>query len=553
MSFEKIDKFETLKDGGIVYELDLMGYRGVYYVPASDMQINLINYGFTAPAFVVFPEKSLSMDEAKDYAENCGLANLAREQGSGLLFMNPKSGETWENEDEGAYLAAAKSYGIAQSNFRDGLAIMEKPGCPDERSYSLLGSCVRMYVYAIGSGADYISSHALREFKGDVSLGDLGLADLTMVCCTLVKGNKIPKPEKCDIRVISVGNSDEYNKPLKENLGGFTKEETVDYKRDFLKEAGAYRRWGGKIVKAYNYESEGIIAKPGSCMVPVSDDNEFFTNKFGPFGPKEHKVGYYVFYDEKLDVKNTPVPLVLVFHGGGDSALATATIAEWPEIGQKDGFITCAVEMHLKVSAREVLSVIEHLAGIYNIDRTRIYATGFSMGGIKSWDLFKECPDTFAAVAPMDAITFPESNCFGGDVPSERINKDTLLPVFYIGGASSPLIELPVQNERALKMLQYVGGVNKLKKSFDIGDDKTKWEDPYIGTKGDKVETFSDPDFPDSVYTLHSYESTDGKVYTGFMTVTNHAHELRIFTCRKAWDFIKKYRRNADGQIEIVE
>ena len=62
MSFEKIDKFETLKDGGIVYELDLMGYRGVYYVPASDMQINLINYGFTAPAFVVFPERSLSMD-----------------------------------------------------------------------------------------------------------------------------------------------------------------------------------------------------------------------------------------------------------------------------------------------------------------------------------------------------------------------------------------------------------------------------------------------------------------------------------------------------------
>ena len=75
-----------------------------------------------------------------------------------------------------------------------------------------------------------------------------------------------------------------------------------------------------------------------------------------------HKVGYFAYYNNGLFDKG-PVPLVLGFHGGGDSAYATASLAEWPEIGQKEGFMTVAVEMHMAVSAKEVAAPRTMLVG----------------------------------------------------------------------------------------------------------------------------------------------------------------------------------------------
>lgn len=551
--FSRIEKMFTLEDGSILYEFNLNGYQGHYLMPASDMQFNLINYGFTAPALVVFPDRRVEMEQVWDYACEIKVKDVAKAQGTGLLIMNPKNGETWDNEDKDGYLAAVSNFGIAQRNFRDGLAIMEKPGCPDERSYAMLGSCVRMYVYAFGSGADYITANALKKISGNASLGDLGMADHTMTCCTLVNGKKIPEAEKNDIIVVSVGNSEEYNEVLKEKCGQVTVEEEFDAVRDFKQTIGKYRRWTGKIMYAYNYDAEGIVCRAESCMVNISDDNQMYAGR-GGFGPKQHKVGYVIFYDQNADVKNGKLPLLFVFHGGGDSAIATASLAEWPEIGQRENFITVAVEMHLGVSAREVVEIIRHLNENYSIDNSRIYATGFSMGGIKSWDIYQECPKVFAAVAPMDAIQNPGMNCFFTKTADERVNKDTLLPVFYVGGASSPLCELPKHEERALNMLKYVAEVNKLKDRFDdTFANKDNWQDSLVCVTGQKHEVLHDEMFPDSEYHLHSYESEDGKVYTKILAITNHAHEIRPFTNNTAWEFLKQFRRNEKGEIEITE
>ena len=108
---------------------------------------------------------------------------------------------------------------IAQSNFRDGLAIMKNDAIPDVVEYNILGACVRMYVYALGTGADYIAVNYLKPLEASSVLGDLGSASQTMVCCTLVQGNVLPQPEANDIHVVSVGNSDAYNEALKACCG----------------------------------------------------------------------------------------------------------------------------------------------------------------------------------------------------------------------------------------------------------------------------------------------------------------------------------------------
>ena len=45
--------------------------------------------------------------------------------------------------------------------------------------------------------------------------------------------------------------------------------------------------------------------------------------------------------------------------------------------------------------------LLEHLASTYNIDRDRIYLTGFSMGSFGAWAWAIESPQTFAAVVPI--------------------------------------------------------------------------------------------------------------------------------------------------------
>ena len=82
---------------------------------------------------------------------------------------------------------------------------------------------------------------------------------------------------------------------------------------------------------------------------------------------------------------------------------------------------------------------------------------------------------------------------------------------------------------------------------------KSEWEDSKFGYKGDTVEELTDPANPGSVTTIRYYKSADGKVYTALCSISNHAHEIRPFTCRKAWEFIKQFQRMPDGSIVITQ
>ncbi|MBQ6333918.1 MAG: hypothetical protein IJI46_02460 [Erysipelotrichaceae bacterium] len=549
MAFERIRKMITLANGDIYYEFNDEGRTILFLQPANEVKSNLINYGFTGPTLLCFPDKKTDFVGLGRLAEESGLRKVAEENGMGIILVNPL-GEDWNEEEAGAYETVCKHLGIAQMNFRDGLAIMKDDSRPDEVSYNILGSCVRMYAYGFGSGADYLAKYYLRKVNGKSLMGDLGMADQTMVCVTLKDLTIMPKPETNDIHVVSIGNSEEQNALLKALCGDVLIRDDLDLHRDFQEYTGQYRRWVGRIMKAYNYETEGIICKPEEVMVPISEDNATFVRGLRFMRTKEHKVGYVTFYDKDLDVVNEKHPLMLVFHGGGDCALATASLAEWPQIGQEEGFITVAVEMHMNVSAKEVGSLIDHLCEEYAIDESRIYATGFSMGGIKSWDLYEQLPQRFAALLPMDAIDTPGNNCFFTKTPD--YNQDVLVPLFYVGGIASPLPELPCHNPRGIDRLKYVAQVNQLNTDFQLDfEDKENWADPYVGIKGDRVDILHDEMFPESTYFAHYYDSQDGNCYTCLLAISKHAHEIRPFTNRFAYSFVKKFYRNENGEIQI--
>jgi polyhydroxybutyrate depolymerase len=131
-----------------------------------------------------------------------------------------------------------------------------------------------------------------------------------------------------------------------------------------------------------------------------------------------------------------PVPVVLVFPGYSSSAEAIAfynTHTRFETLADRDGFIVVygnglpnPPNAHERVSVPKggflsgclarhggegvdvayVRQLLDRLAVEIPIDRTRIYATGFSAGGGMSFELALEAPDLVAAIAPVAPVPF---------------------------------------------------------------------------------------------------------------------------------------------------
>ena len=356
--------------------------------------------------------------------------------------------------------------------------------------------------------------------------------------CSMERLSVLPDVRRKDIAVLSVGNSAEINRAF----GGcehLLVKEKAEYEKDFLAFVRKFKMWCGKIEYEPDFPALGMTEDAGFVAVETSPENR------GRFkDEKTHKVGYFAYYNNDLFDRG-PAPLVVGFHGGGDSSMYLTYVAGWWEIARKYGFLFVSVENHMDVTATEAVALIEGLKERYRIDERRIYATGFSMGSGKSWDCFQEYPEVFAGIMPASAL-FPVYTTFFGAPVTERLNKTVPVPVFYSGGEESPLPELPFQTETTLERVQYVAEVNRLKKkaAFDAlsFDRKDAWEDPVWGVPGDRVEKIPDPS-RGSVLTVHYYDSEDGVCRTAFASVSGQQHECRPHSCENAWKFISQFTR----------
>jgi len=194
---------------------------------------------------------------------------------------------------------------------------------------------------------------------------------------------------------------------------------------------------------------------------------------------------YRVFVPKKYDGR-AKLPLVVILHGAGadqDSYLRILGNVIREE-AEKHGFIivtplgyrpragwgvrgasitirsTAPVDPTQKyfseLSEKDGLIVIESVIEEYNVDRSRVYLMGNSMGGGGSWYLAAKYPERWAAVAP--AAMFVSEG-----YPVERIKG---LPVMYVHGELDTTV--PVEGARQM-----------MKRFKEIG-----FEIPYVEVKG---------------------------------------------------------------------
>jgi predicted peptidase len=104
-----------------------------------------------------------------------------------------------------------------------------------------------------------------------------------------------------------------------------------------------------------------------------------------------------------------------------------------------------------------VLEILKTVQDEFNIDSTRIYVAGQSMGGYGVWNIITMKPDLFAAAIPL---------CGGGDpTQAARIAK---IPVWAFHGTADPTVPVR-QSQMMVAALKNAGGAPRYTEYKGVG------------------------------------------------------------------------------------
>lgn len=518
--------------GGKLWKQHYEGFTARVYVPENDLPGQIVNLAFKAPCLVVFDESRRDDEACVAYARSSGLADLAREYDSSVIFVDPDAPEGWKAAPDTLYANLIREIRIGPF-YENGVLVQKDFFGKGPDQYYIRGAIFRVCLFGRGAAADYIALNCLKTLQGQYLWGP---GEITPSAVWLEGVSVQPRIERRDIAVICVHNGENVNELFREKCLYLLEKETADPVADWHSFAVRFKRWCGRIEEEPNFATNGVCEEYATQTVTTSPDD------LGRYaGTREHPVGYFAYYAKDLLSSPEKVPVVFAFHGGGDSALHICHVSGWWQLAAKYRFLLIAVENHLDVTATEAVELIRQLQKKYPIDEKRIYATGFSMGGCKTWDLFQEYPGVFAALAPMDATFDHGCNSFGK--PAPRMNADVAVPVFYAGGEETPLPELPFQAQKCVDRIGYVFRVNRIKTPYTaVYAERESWQNRIWGVEGDRVEQIGDAS-RNSVLTLHRFDDIHGQEMVALASISPQGHECRIHTCEQAWKFMSRYHR----------
>lgn len=530
MGISKKPEVKAFEDGSKLWEITYDKFAVKGYVPANGLNGAINNYSFIAPSLVVLEEKPQTGESAKNFADTTGLADIAARYDSSVLFVYPTCGD-WDKADESVYVSLLAEIKMAPE-YEDGIIKDTNFFTHEINGYYIRGTKFHTYVYSYGKSADYAAKYLLKTVQGEFLWGP---GEITPAMVSMERLSVKPEIERKEIPVLSVGNSNEINSCFEDCTNRLIKDK-ADYRADYDAFVKKYKMWCGVISEEPDLSAMNMVEEAGSMMVKTSPDNPAFK------GCEEHEVGYFAYYNKDA-FDNGPAPLVIGFHGMGDSSMFLTYVSGWYQVAHRHGFLYVSFENHMNIPADEVMQALEELKKRYNVDEHRIYAVGFSMGCGKTWDLFERYPNTFAGVAPGCALFPVYSHPFGQDRKLDTLNKDVPVPIFYSGGENSHVSELPFQSWWAVERIRYAMEVNKCIKKFTYTfEDQSNWEDRFLAVKGDRVERLHDVS-RDAYMNVHYFDSEDGVCRTAFAAVEGQMHEYRPFTAELGWQFISQFTR----------
>jgi predicted peptidase len=193
----------------------------------------------------------------------------------------------------------------------------------------------------------------------------------------------------------------------------------------------------------------------------------------------------YLLYLPKSYSKNTQWPLVVFLHGAGQRGYDLNLIRQeglpkefeqepTTELRQmiRNRFILISPQCpeNSGWGPGSVIDLVEHICRKYAVDRTRIYLTGFSMGGRGTWSTACHAPELFAAIVPLAG---------SGDPSQAECLKD--MPIWAFHGDKDNTVKVSNQEEMVEAVKKYNENVKFTvypSKGHDICD--ITYQDPKL-------------------------------------------------------------------------
>jgi len=152
-----------------------------------------------------------------------------------------------------------------------------------------------------------------------------------------------------------------------------------------------------------------------------------------------------------------PLPAVVAFHGSAWNGIAMEQATGFSDLAERERFLAvypdgtgpadvrswnagacCSFALERDVDdVAFVDELLDRLIAAYSVDPARIYATGFSNGGMFAYRLAIERPERFAAIAVVAGAMFPSQRTPGVPVPVLHIHGTSDAVVPYRGGWGS--------------------------------------------------------------------------------------------------------------------
>jgi predicted peptidase len=169
--------------------------------------------------------------------------------------------------------------------------------------------------------------------------------------------------------------------------------------------------------------------------------------------PREVTIPYLLFAPKEYNSDGKPWPLMLFLHGLGECGNDEL---EKVKIHGPPGFVDARPDFPFVLVSPQLppppgamkdvptawqpaplIGLVDHVVKHLNIDRTRVYVTGLSMGGYGTWRLVAAYPERFAAAMPI---------CGGGE-PKSMAAKLCRVPIWAFHGALDPTVPLSETRE----------------------------------------------------------------------------------------------------------
>jgi len=521
--------------------------------------------GANSPVLLILGDKPYTKESAAEAVIELGLDQICVQNQCYALFLGPK-GETWAESDLARYHEAINLFGEVLFFRASGLF----PNAQMVSSQNII------YVIAEGSGADFAAKYLLDEslvqvfadyampimkFEfshvpsamflcnptddgAGIALGDIGVATV------VVNGSEsliaaLNAANGTDTEAGAVGGKVYYNS-------------SAAYQQNVAVSSDVKDGFDGTMLRTHLNILLNVKRQKSGEQFPLMQSLDW-----ARLGIDEYKlslptsetntVNYQVYIPQDLgtSVEGT-VPLVLSFHGGGETADLNMASTLYPVLGKEYGFITVAVDQHFSAGTLlDETNFDQFIAKLFEdypcIDKTRVYASGMSMGAIKTWTLGLLKTEYFAAIAPFNGVLRGDVSTGAVEVSADGL----VIPTFYTAGRITNMAELPNTPEDSAgyvaKHLNLILARNNVNENYAFDESVGNvWGIEPVRTEVTKHSN--------DYYTMHKnyFADAEGNEYTALVDIENLGHQTFPFVAAEAWQFLKQFSR-VDGEIVPVE